>query len=172
MVMEDGIYWGPQPIDAMSANSLEKVLYPKAVAIAAWTMVSTLAQQTVSSMSRVLGVPSPVEEPPMPPSQQRRLEEFKTQRGDSWKSASETVDNVLLHTAFHTVAALQKNWVRTSHPPTKGCIRVDGIIEVKGKTAIMSVYVVGWYDPKQRKYTSVQTRLKHLLPLLQRPARP
>jgi hypothetical protein len=34
----------------------------------------------------------------------------------------------------------------------------------------MAVYVLGWYDPKQKNYMAVQTGLKHLIQLKQRPA--
>lgn len=171
MLMEDGLFWGPQPMDAMAAESLDKVFYPKAVAVAAWTLVSVLTKQTVAGISHALGMSSPEDERAMSPNEQRRFDAFKAKREGVWKSASEVVDNVVLHTTFQTMAALQKNWSHTMHPPTRGCIRVDGIVEVKGPSAIMSVWVLGWYDPKQRKYISLHTRLKHLIPRVQRPAR-
>ncbi|KAL3958628.1 hypothetical protein ACCO45_006790 [Purpureocillium lilacinum] len=63
-----------------------------------------------------------------------------------------------------------KNWQPAMQPPNRGCIRVDGLIELQGKAAVMAVYVLGWYDPKQRKFMGIQTGLKHLIQLKQRPA--
>lgn len=63
-----------------------------------------------------------------------------------------------------------RNWKPTKSPPNRGCIRVDGVVELRGKSACMAVYVLGWYDPKLRKYMGIQTGLKHLVQLKQRPA--
>ncbi|KAI8688937.1 hypothetical protein NCS55_00148900 [Fusarium keratoplasticum] len=63
-----------------------------------------------------------------------------------------------------------RNWKPTKTSPNRGCIRVDGVVELKGKTACMAVYVLGWYDPKLRKFMGIQTGLKHLVQLKQRPA--
>ncbi|UNI23351.1 hypothetical protein JDV02_009177 [Purpureocillium takamizusanense] len=63
-----------------------------------------------------------------------------------------------------------RHWQPAMQPPTRGCIVVDGIIELQGKTAVMAVFVLGWYDPKQRRFVGIHTGLKHLVQLKQRPA--
>ena len=64
---------------------------------------------------------------------------------------------------------LAKNWRPAEQPVNRGCIRVDGLIEVQGKSALMVVYVAAWYDPRAKKYTNVQATLKHILQTQQRP---
>ncbi|KAI9172168.1 hypothetical protein HJFPF1_01661 [Paramyrothecium foliicola] len=64
-----------------------------------------------------------------------------------------------------------KNWRPSPAPPARGCIRVDGVVELQGKRALLAVYVLGWYDPNQKKYVSVESKVKHLLPLNQKPAK-
>jgi hypothetical protein len=34
----------------------------------------------------------------------------------------------------------------------------------------MSVWVLGWYDPKVKKFVGIETRLKHLIQYKQKPA--
>lgn len=65
---------------------------------------------------------------------------------------------------------LAKNWRPVQQPVTRGCIRVDGLIELQGKSAVMVVYVLAYYDPKAKQYMNVQTKLKHLVQTKQRPA--
>lgn len=66
---------------------------------------------------------------------------------------------------------LSKNWQPVKQVPSRGCIRVDGLVELQGKNALMAVYVLGWYDPKQKNYMAIQTGLKHLVQLKQNPAK-
>jgi hypothetical protein len=88
-------------------------------------------------------------------------------------------DNLLdaLHNDSRIMAARRaasvtfaKNWKPKTSPPTRGCIRVDGMVEIQGKKAVLSLYVLGWYDPIKKKYVTVQANVKHLVSLRQRPA--
>ncbi|KAG5996952.1 hypothetical protein E4U43_002766 [Claviceps pusilla] len=73
--------------------------------------------------------------------------------------------------ALHDAAmTFSKNWQPVKQPPSRGCIRVDGLLELQGKNALMAVYVLAWYDPKQKMFMDIQTGLKHLIQLKQRPA--
>lgn len=65
--------------------------------------------------------------------------------------------------------ALAKNWRPAEQFVSRGCIRVDGLVELQGRSAVMVVYVLGWYDPQTKNYMNVQTRLKHLIQSKQRP---
>lgn len=76
------------------------------------------------------------------------------------------------------VAALQaagttlaKGWKPVMPPPGRGCILVDGLVELQGPDATMVVYAMAWYDPKQKKYTETKVMLKHLLQHRQKPAK-
>ena len=64
---------------------------------------------------------------------------------------------------------LAKNWRPREQPVNRGCIRIDGLVEIQGKSAIMVVYVAAWYDPRVNKYMNVQATLKHLVQSQQRP---
>lgn len=65
---------------------------------------------------------------------------------------------------------LAKNWKPPSaQAVNRGCVRVDGLVEYQGKNAVMVVYVIGWYDPKTKKYMNVQTQLKHMIHTKQKP---
>lgn len=75
----------------------------------------------------------------------------------------------IMHAFQAASLTLAKNWRPAEQPVNRGCIRVDGLVELQGKSAIMVVYVLGWYDPQTKKYMNVQTRLKHLLQTKQRP---
>jgi hypothetical protein len=80
-------------------------------------------------------------------------------------SASPTMAGAL-QAASHT---LRKNWQHVQHPPTSDCVLVDGIVELQGERAIMSMSVSSWYDTKLKKYTSAQVSVRHLLPKNQKP---
>ena len=64
---------------------------------------------------------------------------------------------------------LAKNWKPTQPAINRGCIRVDGLVEIQGSSSIMVLYVLGWYDPQMNKYVNVQTKLKHVVKLRQTP---
>ena len=59
IIDEEGIFWGDRPIDSTAAGHLDKALYPKAVALTAWTFVSFLFKQTSQDISRALGFSGP-----------------------------------------------------------------------------------------------------------------
>ncbi|CAM1504445.1 Fc.00g020360.m01.CDS01 [Cosmosporella sp. VM-42] len=198
IIDEDGIFWGDRPIDSTAAGHLDKVLYPKAVAMTVWTFVNFLFKQTAQDISKALGFNGPAV--PEPTWQSVTLDRIKEGSmagtgkqavkiaGQPDKSPTNQIPTGhadIIGTLFggdtqldpRIQAALQaasltfaRNWKPTKSPPNRGCIRVDGVVELRGKTACMAVYVLGWYDPKLRKYMGIQTGLKHLVQLKQRPA--
>ncbi|KAF4125018.1 hypothetical protein GMORB2_3857 [Geosmithia morbida] len=90
------------------------------------------------------------------------------ERGDGAAPASPMSQSVMF--AFQAASlVLAKNWKRTEHHVSKGCIRVDGMVELQGRSAFMVVYVLGWYDPKTDKFMKVETKLKHLVQTKQKP---
>lgn len=78
--------------------------------------------------------------------------------------------------SINSIRALQaasltfaKNWKPTQPAVNRGCIRVDGLVELQGESTNMVLHVLGWYDPKLRKYVNVQTKLKHVTRGKQKP---
>lgn len=63
----------------------------------------------------------------------------------------------------------QKNWKPVKKWPTRGCVVVDGTLEIKGDRAVMAVLVVGFYDPKAKKFVNLDARVKHIRALKQNP---
>ncbi|KAM5355346.1 hypothetical protein ACJ41O_001992 [Fusarium nematophilum] len=199
IIDDDGIFWGDRPIDSTAANHLAKVLYPKAAALTFWTFTSFLAKQTAQDLAKALGFsdPNPPEPIWQPvnldrfrgqggiPSQGNETVRVVGQSERPAHGTLPTGNGDIIGTLFGSEtqlhpriqAALQaasltfaRNWRPTKSSLTRGCIRVDGVVELKGKTACMAVYVLGWYDPKLRKFMGIQTGLKHLVQLKQRPA--
>lgn len=200
IVDEEGLFWGDRPIDSTAASHLDKAIYPKAVALTAWTFVSFLFKQTMQDVGKALGIAGPSE--PEATWQSVTLDRLKEQGSGLGGPEKQTVrilsqserpahghfptgSGDVIGTLFggetqldpRLLAAIQaasltfaRNWKPTKTPPNRGCIRVDGVVELRGKTACMAVYVLGWYDPKLRKFMGIQTGLKHLVQLKQRPA--
>ena len=174
-------------------------LYPKAVALTVWTFFNFLFKQTAQDVAKALGLgtPPPQEttwqsvalnrmreqgaiggsgkQPTNGPEQPEKPSAsfpIQTAGGDIMGSpfGGSQVDP-RIQAALHAAAmTFSKNWQPAKQPANRGCIRVDGLVELQGKSAVMAVYVLGWYDPKQRKYMGIQTGLKHLIMLKQRPA--
>jgi hypothetical protein len=198
IIDDDGIFWGDRPIDSLAASHLNTAIYPKAVALSVWAFLKSLAGQTAQDVAKALGFNTPP--PPEATWQAAILNRIKEQGelGTTGKQTVKVPgqpdkSSFPVHTGISEIpgtpfsgvsqvdpriqAALQaatvtftKNWQPAKQPPSRGCIRVDGLVELQGKSAVMAVYVLGWYDPKQRKYMGVQTGLKHLIQLKQRPA--
>ncbi|QLI64076.1 uncharacterized protein G6M90_00g025190 [Metarhizium brunneum] len=200
IIDDEGIFWGDRPIDSVAASHVNMAIYPKAVALTVWTFVNSLCRQTAQDVAKALGfnteppqdtswqtvainrmkeqgalgsggkhavkVPSTTDKPANFP--------FPTANGDLF-GPSIGSDNTQLDPriqgALHAASmTFTKNWQPVKQPPSRGCIRVDGLVELQGKNAVMAVYVLGWYDPKQKNYMAIQTGLKHLIQLKQRPA--
>ncbi|KAF4953420.1 hypothetical protein FGADI_6058 [Fusarium gaditjirri] len=195
MIDEEGIFWGDRPIDSIAASFLAKALYPKALAMGCWTFVSFLTKQVALDISKAIGLSEP--DPPesgwhvpvgnlpgiIPPPAATRAAVQHDPKANA--AHLPPVFNEIISAAFGPDAKLDprlqaasmagalaflRHWKPTKSLPSRGCIRVDGIVELKGKTAIMAVLVAGYYDPKTRQYVAVQTMLKHLMQLRQRPA--
>ncbi|KAJ4137431.1 hypothetical protein NW768_003018 [Fusarium equiseti] len=195
MIDEEGIFWGDRPIDSTAASTLAKALYPKALAMGCWTFVSFLAKQIAQDVGKGVGLieSDPPESawqhvpvgslPGTMPQQTPRVvvkHDPKTQTSTLPPALNEILgaafgpdaklDPRLQAASLAGAFAFLRYWKPTRTSPSRGCIKVDGIVELKGKTAVMAVLVAGYYDPKTRQYVAVQTRLKHLMQLRQRPA--
>ncbi|KAM0305378.1 hypothetical protein ACHAPM_001758 [Fusarium culmorum] len=195
MIDEDGIFWGDRPIDSLAANFLAKALYPKALAMGCWTFISFLSKQVAQDIAKSIGLSEP--DPPesawqhvpvnsLPGTMPQQTPRVVVKHDAKAHPAHLPPGfNEILGAAFGPDAKLDprlqaaslagafaflRYWKPTKTLPSRGCIKVDGIVELKGKTAVMAVLVAGYYDPKTRQYVAVQTRLKHLMQLRQRPA--
>lgn len=174
-------------------------IYPKAVALTVWTFVNSLCRQTAQDLAKALGFSTePPQDTTWQTVFMNRMKEQET-IGTQGKQAARVTgsgdkppnfplptangdlfgppfgsDSQLdsrIQGALHAAAmTFTKNWQPVKQPPNRGCIRVDGLVELQGKNAVMAVYVLGWYDPKQKNYMAIQTGLKHLIQLKQRPA--
>lgn len=209
IIDDDGIFWGDRPIDSTAASYLDKAIYPKAVALTAWTFVNFLLKQTAQDIATALGFNGPsIPETTWQSVTLDRIKEHGTIPGAGMGTntsagtdkqtvkidghpdksqagpiptgnpniigtlfGSETQLDPRIQAAVQAAAlTFARNWKPTKKPPTRGCILVDGVIEMRGNAATMAVYVRGWYDPNARKFVGIHTGLKHLVRLKQRPA--
>lgn len=165
------------------------------MAKAAWSFVSVLGTGAAMDVAIFLGLAEASAKPPTWDSLiiKRMQEQEAMGRGGNQitgtSGASSNGDLQDLKKALHSVVSLggilppglenassaamltfAKTWKPARQGPGPGCVKVDGLIQVSGKKAYMAVYVVGWYDPKQKKFVDIQTQLKHILPFQQYPA--
>ncbi|KAJ3472725.1 hypothetical protein NLG97_g10761 [Lecanicillium saksenae] len=183
-IEDDGIYWAHRPIDTLAANHLTLAIYPAAVAKAAWSFISVLGKGLATDTAVFLGLAEPARRPPtwesvvlkrmqqqetVGPGANRELQDLK-----KTLQSAVSLGNVLPPTFEHASSAAMvtfaKSWKPARQGPGPGCIKVDGLIQVSGAKAYMAVYVIAWFDPKQKKFVDIQTQLKHILPFKQYPA--
>ncbi|OAA81269.1 hypothetical protein LEL_00814 [Akanthomyces lecanii RCEF 1005] len=184
-IEDDGIYWAHRPIDTLAAKHLSLAIYPMAVAKAAWAFVSVLGKSLASDTAVFLGIAEPARRPPtwesvvmnrvqgqdtVGASTNRALQDLK-KTAQPAVSLGNVMPPSLEHASSAAMVTLAKSWKPAQQGPGPGCIKVDGLIQVSGKKAYMAVYVIAWFDPKQRKFVDIQTQLKHLLPFQQYPAK-
>lgn len=196
---DEGIFWGDRPMDSLAAGYLSRAIYPKAVALTAWTFVTSLTRQTVHDISTFLGFQqqpepkwhdytfnrmtqpsdprptSPEAKPTIPNPNDKSVSPFPLLGNQSdflgnLVGSDSQLDPRIQVAMAEATLTFAKNWKQIKQPPTRGCIRVDGMIELQGQKAVMTAVILGWYDPKQRKFVAIETGLKHLIQLKQRPA--
>lgn len=195
IIDEEGIFWGDRPIDSLSAGYLNNVLYPKVAVATAWSFFSTLATQTASDVGKYFGFNSSssetettwhsvmlnrmkekegggpsdkniVQPQPKPPTISINA------TGDLGPPSGESQMDSRMAAALQAAGTtFAKGWKPVKQPPARGCIRVDGLVELQGPNASMAVYALAWYDPKQKTYSGIQIVFKHLLQHKQRPAK-
>ncbi|GAO15706.1 hypothetical protein UVI_02018810 [Ustilaginoidea virens] len=192
IIDDDGIYWGDRPIDSLAAGRLNMVLYPKAVALSVWTFVKSLCRETYQGLAEAVGSHT---EPPQESSWQtitaNRIVKAQWPKAAKAPNSAEKPSDLPVSASFGDVvgpyigadsqldprlkgalrdafSTFTKNWKPLKEPPGRGCVRVDGLVELQGTVRVMGVYVVGWYDPKRKAFVSIQTGLKHVLPLQKR----
>lgn len=179
----------------MAVKQLDSVVRPTAVALSTWTWATIVLKGMVQDFSRALGFGA---DPPPPTTWHSTLPGLKDIYGATPHSSppgsgamnsqvgmkgqppqgsgielTEVEKRMQEHAQLATQGALltfSKNWKPIKRPPTRGCVRVDGLVEVQGEKAVMAVWVLGWYDPKLKKFVGIETKLKHMIPLKQRPA--
>lgn len=199
IIDEEGIFWGDRPIDSVAASHLDMALYPKAVALSVWAFVNSLAKKTAEDIFKALGIrtppPSdttwqsaaldrmreqgvlgrPSKQPANEPDRSAKPagSPMPTPGGDiignpisGWGPVDPRIQGALQAASL----TFSKNWQPARQPQRRGCVRVDGLVELQGKTAVMAVFVLAWYDPKEMTFFGIQTGLKHLVQLKQRPA--
>lgn len=196
-VDDDGIGWTERPIDPMALKHLDTAIRPTAVALGAWTWTSLVLKSMMMDVGRVVGFGA---EAPPPTTWHSTIQgrPFKDVYGGKSSSSSpggQAINSPLGMTgepppgigpelsdlekrmrehaqvaSQGALLAFSKNWKPIKRPPTRGCIRVDGLVELQGEKAFMSVWVLGWYDPKAKKFIGIETRLKHLVQYKQKPA--
>ncbi len=156
------------------------------MAKAAWAFVSVLGKNLASETAVFLGIAEPARRPPTwgpvvlnrvpdqetvgPGSTNRELQDLKKTLQPG-APLSNVMPPSLEHASAAAMVTLAKSWKPARQGPSPGCIKVDGLIQLTGKKAYMSVYVFAWFDPKQKKFVDIQTQLKHLLPFQQYPAK-
>lgn len=190
----DGLFWGDRSIETVAANQLNSIMYPKAVALACWTFWNVYLQQTKREISKVLGFepsqpethwtstlfdkpPRAIETTLSSPNTSDKAPQPGSPHGPPdfaglFRKPAEGQVTLSPNLSFALQAAaltLAKNWKHAEQAVTRGCIKVDGLVEVQGKAAVMVVYVIGWYDPRVKKFMNIHTQLKHLIQLKQRP---
>lgn len=90
---------------------------------------------------------------------------------ENWLGTDPAIDPKILMALLDASHTFSKNWQPVRRGIPRGSIRVDGLVELQGKSAILTADVVGWWDPKQRKFVSIDTGLRNLVQTKQRPAR-
>lgn len=81
-----------------------------------------------------------------------------------------SVDGSLKGTIGAAVFNAYRSHLKKVEPAVnKGSVQVDGMIEFKGKGGLLTVMAVGWYDPKQKKFTHTKVVTKSFKPFQQRP---
>ncbi|KAK7223593.1 hypothetical protein V2G26_011596 [Clonostachys chloroleuca] len=206
----DGLFWGDRPIDTSAALQLDAIMYPKAVAMSAWSFWNVLFQRTKVDISKALGLeteppaptwqsvmlersreaerskgnpsipgpdsrPTHVTPPSQPPPNGKTAQDNSSQfpvdfAGLFRKPEGEVRLSPSLQHALHAASlTLAKHRKPIQPQPTRGCVRVDGLVELLGPSAVMTVAVVGWFDPQQKRFVSTSTEVKHVIRLKQRP---
>jgi hypothetical protein len=194
---DEGIGWTDRPIDSLALKHLDAAIRPTAVALGVWTWTTVVVKSMASEVGKAFGVGA--ETPPpttwhstvlgrpiqdaygsRPPPGLPGTGNINTQFGltgqsqdDDQPEISYLEKRIREDTQMASQEALltfSKNWKPVKRPPTRGCIRVDGLVELQGEKAFMSVWVLGWYDPKQKKFVGIETKLKNLTQYRQKPA--
>lgn len=193
MVYDDGIYPGYRSMDPAAVRRLNRVLYPKAVAGAAWSFFYSLLKQNLRDVATSLRLGWWSQPPPEAPSPQyvgtipqhvafqtgagmakRGGFSSRTATGQVSRRTSggkSSIDPRILTALDAAAFTFAKHWRPAAPPPTRGSFLVDGIVELKGKAGYLGLYVVAWYDPKVERFVSISVRMKHFLPYEQSPAR-
>ncbi|KAG5950761.1 hypothetical protein E4U53_004460 [Claviceps sorghi] len=199
IISDEGIFWGDRPIDSLAASHVDMVIYPKAVALTVWAFINSLCRQTARDVAKALGFgteppgdtswqtvainrmreqagpDNPGKQAVKAPGSGGKSGNLpaSTDPGDVLRptSDSDAQLNPRIQDALHDAAvAFSKNWQPVKQPPNRGCVRVDGLMEFQGKKAVIAVYVLGWYDPKQKTFLTIETLFKHLVQIRQKPA--
>ena len=83
---------------------------------------------------------------------------------------SETALDPRVMKALHAAnITFKKHWRSPKEPATRGCIKIDGLVEFHGNAGIMVIIAWAHYDPKAKKYIGVTMALKHMIPRKQTP---
>ncbi|PHH84852.1 hypothetical protein CDD83_1284 [Cordyceps sp. RAO-2017] len=172
-VLDEGIFLAAKQVDTLSARRLDSALSPTAVALTAWTFVSMLYKQAAVDMMKAVGLgPAAASEqggPPNAPAPRPKM----TTRGivervtgasapDAPADGQVRLDPRVEAASVAAAHTFAKNWRPPKQPPNRGCVRVDGILEYQGKTAILCFYVFAWYDPKLKHFMGIELKLKHI----------
>jgi hypothetical protein len=198
---EEGVSWTSVPLDPNVASVIETVLYPRAVALATWTFFRSLFSSTAQDMADALKskgspdsditwqsavlvkmnnkdqgtVTEPATKKQMGP-MFTITPDMTTQSDDQNAHIDGIAADFLMSDRTRSAVSnawdvLKKNWRPSQLRPSRGCLSVSGMVEIVGDKSIMSLYVVGWYNPESSQYEVARAFVRYIAPLKQRPAR-
>ncbi|KJZ76991.1 hypothetical protein HIM_03312 [Hirsutella minnesotensis 3608] len=184
---DEGIYWGDRLIDERSAVLMRVALWPKAVALGAWTFINSLtkqlAQDFVGKLRPKSSAPAPAPDT-VPPSgllaELQRQQTTGTSTDDTGKllegsnapNAAEAKAPVrgffkqhprLNAAANEGVQVFAKQWIPGKSFNFRGIVRVKGVVEIQGKSALVVLNVTSIFDPQLNRYTDIRLRVQRIV---------
>ncbi|KAF9872566.1 hypothetical protein CkaCkLH20_10063 [Colletotrichum karsti] len=103
LMEDDGLYWSTQPVDSLTVNRLNKILWPEAMTVSTWAFTSALMKQHFMDITRALGFEPSKPAQPFPPPNGGNMQRAKTERPLP-STNRQTTDGTPAENASHNVS--------------------------------------------------------------------
>ncbi|KAG5962081.1 hypothetical protein E4U57_007327 [Claviceps arundinis] len=146
MLTKEGIFLGSRPMDPYVADQIRTILYPKAVAVGAWTFIDSFCRRAAQSVARSFGFSSTA------PTETTVLEAASGLDGPLYQEFQLALNDA--------TTTCMRQWEVVKDPPIRGSINIDGVVELLAEDLVMYARVSAWYHVEQMEFGAMLVRIE------------
>ncbi|KAG6131601.1 hypothetical protein E4U12_003604 [Claviceps purpurea] len=156
MLTKEGIFLGSRPMDPYVADQIRTILYPKAVAVGAWTFVDSFCRRAAQSVAKSFGFSSTA------PTETTVLEATPGFDGPLFQDFQLALNDA--------TTTCMRQWEVVKDPPIRGSVTIDGVVELLAEDMVMYVSVSAWYHVVQKEFGAMLVKVERAARIPRKPA--
>ncbi|KAG6026431.1 hypothetical protein E4U19_002643 [Claviceps sp. Clav32 group G5] len=146
LLSKEGLFLAQKPMDPYTADQIRTIIYPKAVAVGAWTFVDSFCRRAAQSVAKSFGYSSTI------PTETTVLEATPGFDGPLFRDFQLALNDA--------TTTCMKQWEVITEPPVRGSVTLDGVVELLAGDLVMYTRVSGWYHVEVKEFGAMTVKIE------------